>query len=374
MWNRVKRLLVICNLTASAVLGCEDPADLEQSDVTQPPDTLYLAPVDSAGHPEQSGDWVFGTVRDICTLGSGLIAVVDGVRPAVFVLDSSFSYVDTLARIGSGPGEFTGITCVCGMSDGGLQLLSVADWKCIRYSYGEEGFQLESEVLFGESFPPSAISALSTGGFAGVARTQAVQDSLGFIAAVWSSTGQPDVILRRRLAGYDPYGQWQAATGMKICVDSHDRIYVADLRSDVRNIFCFNPMGEVLWESCTEVEPLPKSEEELDRQLEFARDRWFRATGSLDGFGYEPDPYHNAIRSLQVDGSDRLWVGYGPDGTDYIVLSTSGNYLFSCKAVLPEWQECARERVWIEPGGFFSSPYNPSDLPIVYRLRLVDEV
>ena len=316
---------------------------------------------------------VFGNVRDVCGLERGLVAVADGARPAVFILDSTLALIDTLAPLGSGPGEFNAVTAVCGTPNGGLLVLSVPDWKCIEYRLDEStGWVFEREFIFGESYPPSMVASLSDGRFAGITRVQVSPDSLGLIAAVWSEGGSPDVVLRTRLAGYDPYGQWQSRTGMRLCVDSADRIYVADLRPDVRSIVCFDPSGEAIREWSTEVEPLRKSEEELEEQLEFARRRWYRATGSMEGFGYEPEPCHNSIRSLQVDGSDRIWIGYGAGGTDFDLISGSGEHLLACRAVLPQWQECSQERVWIESDRFFSSPYDPAQMPIFYRLELVE--
>ncbi len=332
----------------------------------------YLMPCDSIGIDMGDSCYVFGDIWARCVFPDGTIGVLDRSIGSVKFYSPDGEYIREFSPEGTGPGEFLGIDRLGCDEHGNIMLASFYDRKLAWYD--PELFLID-EVVFtsGNMGGPMRVYPVPDTGFVVLTSIFQLPDSAGSVVALFRGSDEPEITYRKRLTIFDQFGNYQAATSMIFTTDQYGRVYIADRSTDTFSITCYSPEGNTLYCIDKPWEPVRRSQEEIDNSLETVRQNWIDATGSAEGFNWEPSEYHSSIQSMMVDGTGRLWVKGGGVDTLYQVYSETGEYLHDCALVMPDWQEIDSWAVHIGPYGIVSSTYNPEMYPVVYMLEEVTE-
>jgi hypothetical protein len=86
--------------------------------------------------------------------------------------------------------------------------------------------------------------------------------------ALYRGSDEPLIVYGRRLAPYDPYGNFQSVTQMICTTDLTGRIYLADVIERQFSIVCMSADGDTLFLIDIPHEPVRRPREELDAQLD----------------------------------------------------------------------------------------------------------
>ncbi len=334
-------------------------------------DTLrYLAPYDSIGVAEGDTAYVFGDVWGACSFPDGTVGVLDRSMGVVRLYDADGEHIRSLRPVGTGPGELGTPDRIDCDSGGNIMLASFYDRKMVWLT--PSGEPMDEIVLTGggRSGPMKAYAAPDTG-FVAITMVYAEPDSAGTEVALFRGSTEPVVSYARRMALFDPHGLYQRATGMVCGVDGEGRVAVADMSTERYEVVCHSPDGDTLFVIERPFEPVRRSREEMERDMELARQNWLEAVGSLEGFEFVPREYERAITALGFDGEGRLWVRSGTEDETFHVYDASGEHLYDCGMRMPEWQEPGGWSVRVGRYGMLASTGDPELFPVVYMLEEV---
>lgn len=365
--------IVFCVLFAA----CKTTPD--ESTTANDPGTdqhMYLVPVDSIGVLMGDSGYVFGNIynsrRDI----SGNIVILDTGTNEIRIFSPAGEALERYNLEGEGPGQFFRPNRLCCLDDGGFLISSHYDRKVCR-------FDLEMNLVFellntsSNLSGPNRVYALPDSAF--VVRWSVLSqdaDSIGSQVSIHSnSLENPDVIIRRRMRPFDPDDLWGGTeTLMVVGVAPSGEILLVNYSIDTWQIDIYSSNGEFLNTVEREYEPVLKSDEQVQEELEVVKARYVAAYGSEAGFDYEPEPYIQVIKTIQVDDQNRMWV-YADnwDETVFEVMTMEGDHLFWCTAISPDWQDFNSWSVRVNRGDNLASPTNPDQYPLLYMLELVPD-
>ncbi len=359
-------VLVICSCGYDS--GKTDPGEFAGADTLH-----FLVPYDSIGIDIGDSCYVFGDIWGRCTFPDGTIGILDKSSTSVKFYTPEGEYIREFNPMGRGPGEFMGIERLGCDEYGNIMLASFYDRKLAWF---DPELSLIEEVMFtsGNRGGPMRVYPVPDTGFVVLTSVYQDPDSAGSEIALFRGSDEPETIYRRRLTLFDQLGNYQIATRMFFTTDQYGRVYIADSSMDTFSISCYSPEGDTLYCIDQPYEPVWRSQEEIDSAFEHARQNWIDGTGSAVGFNWEPPECHPSIQGMEVDGAGRLWVKGGGIDTLYKVFSETGEYVYDCTLVMPDWQEIGSWAVNIGPYGIVANTNNPEQYPVVYMLKEVTEV
>ena len=119
------------------------------------------------------------------------------------------------------------------------------------------------------------------------------------------------------------------------------------------------------------MEQVPKTQDEIDREIEIVNSRMIANGMPPEMANWEPDPYRNMVGSIFVDGHDRIWIARGTVLTPFFdVFDIEGNPLFTA-AVDPDLDFMYTGVIVSDhTDGFLAFNPDPDDYPVVYVLEL----
>ena len=155
------------------------------------------------------------------------------------------------------------------------------------------------------------------------------------------------------------------------CAPAPDgRVFITDRSTEEFKILCYFPNGEYLYDISLPYEPIRKSDEQIQIEIDASRQRCIEAGVNPEEYDFEPEEYIVAIRNMQVDGQNRLWVRGGQkDEYVFKVFTLDGEFLYNCYVELPDWQECDQWAIRVNENGFLANPLNPECYTLVYILE-----
>ncbi len=367
----VRRSVYFC--VALCCISCQGRAPAAASSPDDRETSAYrLEVVDSIGIESGDSCYVFGDATSADFTSDGGIVVLDGMNCRVSFFDSTGEFSSSLSIQGQGPGEFNSPTFLKTLPGGGFLIFGQEEKKICFYDIR---MNLLDEHLFsaGNQLGPYKVYPLSDTSFVA---------NFSILSADWDSVstdilllcGDSTTTIARRSAPYDPDYRWQQSTAMVFTTAPDGSILVANISTEEWRIARFDQTGLLLGSIERDYEPTRKSDEQISDEMELGRQRHLNATGSLNGFNWQPDEYLPSIREIQVDSLNRVWVRRGGYlEAVYDVMTIDGEDLFTAAFTPPQWLSCFTWNLKIGTGEYLARPYEPDDYPLVYRLELVEE-
>lgn len=331
-------------------------------------------------------NYVFGAIAGVDFTEDGRILVLDQGARKVKVYSRSGDYLGSLGRQGSGPGEFqmpTGITVLAG------GLVAVADpWAgSVKFLHPDTGYVTEITGFFPS--PPRVISGAGPQTFAGLKRTADTEETMiGYTLALWGYDSEPVMEYASELESFDPsqIGPRFTETTIAFAADLDGTVYFSRMSAEEYRVTGVDAEGDTVLTITEDYTPVPKTEEEISREIEDFYDFLERRAGSGGGRGgaglagnvspedvdFEPEPYRYAITSLGVDGDGNIWVRRGWETCPWFdVWSPSGEKLFTASLSSEgNADRCADYTFEVDAHGLLAFEPDPEGFPEVLVIGL----
>ncbi|MCK5131209.1 MAG: 6-bladed beta-propeller [Candidatus Sabulitectum sp.] len=301
---------------------------------------LTLTRVDSIGIELGDSNYVFGSILDADFLPDGRIVLLDVLKDKVSIFSPNGDFLTSFGREGSGPGEFMEPASITVLSDGGI---CVADFMRQKLIYFDADFCYEREISGFLIQSPSSIESGSDGSVVGFQTHYFTEDDnfmIGSRLAKWTDSSTPELEYASR---YNPHnGRGPVTIPYFFCATgSHGSVYCAESSEDQYTIMKFNAEGDSLFTIQESYTPMYRTEEEIA----CAHFGYILDTPGFDSddrrairAGWEINPIRNAIRSIHIDGDERLWVATGrgeSPSPQFEIYDSSGNHIYSYSTNLP---------------------------------------
>lgn len=366
---------ILAVMMINSILGCGEAENSIENDAMSQ-DTLVVSVQNTIGVSVGDSNYVFGEILSVRERNTGEILVLDRIRMQLFEYDSDGSYIRSISREGSGPGELlnptdfdidsSGNLLVLDMMHGMmLKLTSSGEYICTMSSYNSLPplkFELSSDTSY---IPLLAEEDISEGG---VLSIRAVLAGIRFGSDeridYWENTSQLDLTAIENL-------YYATILSVAYDVDSQGNVYYAPSTTDYFRFVSCEPSGETRFEVSYDVNPILKSNEELYEEQAFIKclARWF---GGRIEHNFDPPPYRTSIIDIDVDCNDRIWVRNGlTTEPTFEVYSDSGDYLTTVTVQVPV--ECSH-LIWdFEINKtILGFPVNPGNFHRLYLFGGVD--
>ena len=367
-------------LAASLTLTlCLLPGRDERTSNELPRIDYHLVIIDSIG--VESGvdsNYVLVWPQAVAHTPSGDIAVLDFQRCNLSLFNAEGDFIRTVGSEGEGPGRFMTPMSMCFYSDGSF---------LVECQNGVSRFDGEYEFVGRMDWPrgsPSLLAGLDDGGLVGwMLDIDRVEERVlcSITLGRWSGPVEPEVtyhVLDWEMPMPHADGSIELAdyrrTGIIACASRRTgRVFYSIQDVDHFEIHGCQPDGTpFLHIEDPDYSAVRKTDEELQVELERRTSESRRLTGLSRVI--RPDPCRMAIRSMFIDGEERLWVrlGYYREIV-FRVYDMEGNILFHAMLdypgdVLNLWNWVFQ----IDEGGFLAFVENPEECPRVYMLELVE--
>ncbi len=334
---------------------------------------LWLTITDSIGVDYGDTNLVFGMLAVAVRIPEDRVAIMDIQKAKVSIFHNDGSFINTVGRQGSGPGEFLQPSWFSVTPSGGFVVSDYMAKKLIFYN---------SDLVYTGSMgsffpsPPDRTLFLNDSMFVGTEIDYEMNDQgilAGFVVALWDTDSlEPEVFYFRDLALLDPANPFNSEATQPISTISPEgMVYTSVQSTDEYVIHGWNTDGSQLFTISESYTRVPKTQEEINYERETTRGFMSRA-GIPDSWldSFEPEPFHYAISSLGIAPDGNLWVGLGY--YSHPVFSVydphSGEYLFTAALECPENKR--KLSVIMNRWGFTALAPMPDSWPRVYLLEI----
>lgn len=324
-------------LLAAAAAGCASQAE----EASETSGRVILGIERSTGVEMGEEHLVFGSIESMCCGPDGNIALLDRGYSQVRVFSREGEYLRTIGGQGSGPGEMN-MTVYMGISRGGRVFVSQRS-GCNEFDY-ETGEWITSESFNG---PPSiAITGAPDSCYVAISMEMVETDQgLGIDASVsrFTDCSTTDVHYEGELFQLNPMDMssffQKGWYGYSFDVNAAGEVFIARASTDEYAIRGYSPDGTEILVIEQPFTPVPKTEGEIEEEKRFFEAR-FESLG-MGHQAYTPLEHWTSIRSIGIDGRDRIWALRGTEAVPtFDVFDRDGNLLFT--AELPEAGEEGR--------------------------------
>ena len=378
----MKNLILLSAIFAFLLITSCDSGSTEQTDdvviETEPEGSSHieLTVLRTIGVELGDANYVFGRIVDaVQTVDSGIL-VLDLTMLNVRRFDSNGAFIGSAGREGSGPGEFQNPRGIAILED---NLLIVSDMSGGAIKVFNDSLVWIEDVTGFFPRPPFAVRSAGRGAFTGLLPAFDREEGLMGYSVARLETGNPEptVIYVEDMIPFDPsrLGPLGAESTPIFTSGNSGNVFVSMPFTDKINITGYLAEGDIFLEINEEVEPAPKTDEELaDEEAEFEDfvSRRSGRGGRMSGIELTFDPilYRISVSELGIDDLDRLWVRLG--GYRYPfwnVYDMSGELLFTASLELDD-PDIDEMTVRITNNGVVAWVRDPVSWPRLYLIEL----
>jgi len=373
------RVFCFLSILLSVITGCAE-TEQELSNAMDLPDTLYLSATDSIGVEMGDSTLMLGSISGVGFTPGGNVLVADMVSADIREFARDGSYIRTISRKGSGPGELsmplsmavtaTGRILIADQYAGGIHAFSPeGGWEGLQIDYAGQSTPHEITGTDDEVFAGSLISFVQE--YEG-------EQGLFSILRIGRFTTEilPDVVYLEDAMAFDPTDITsllkQTAMGFAFTADRQGNVYIAPTNSEEYRIDCFRPDGELYMTISNEFQRVEKEEWEIELERNWINNTLQEMGSEGVIFDYQPDIYRSMIAysGLGVDSLRRIWVRRGTeDSITFDVYDQEGKWILV--AVLEEFspEEIPMMVCRVFEGGILAYSLAPQ---ICQRLYLIE--
>lgn len=355
-------------------LGCGESENSLEGFMENPDLSHYsLVTVDSIGIETGDSNYVFGMIREVEYISNGNIAIGDVQTFRISVFSPNGEFLRSGGRRGEGPGEYTGPTGFEPTSNGGI---AISDAMAGKIIFLDSTLSLDHEVIGFSPSPPEQIVILPDGAIIGKCREfETGTGRIGHSVYRWEpGSTEESVTYYSHFADFDPDNIRKSfqATQVDLAASPDGRVFISPLSTEEYRILCYSPEGELIHTIERPWNPVERSEEDINREMEMMRQVMERQGRGGMIENWKPEPYYFSIHDLEIVGESQLWVQRGFEETAFFdVYSLEGEMLFTCCA--EEFLYPVEVKVGVSEHGGFAYYANPESYPKVYILEMIKE-
>jgi len=324
--NKMSILIQLSIPLLVLVTGCSTNEETGEDAVRLPVDTLEVI----AGIGVEVGDSTntFAAIADVRIDERGRVLVLDEVEACIKVFDSEGNYIQQVSRRGEGPGELDDPVGLFVMPDGRV---GVVDQGKHGYVVFNDSLRFHEEIGLWATNSPYHVTPISNDEIAACRyddRARGEFDVLSRTVAVYSWGEQdPDTVLWQdslettfadAIDNLSMLLDYALFNSISTCSDGNGTIYFAPADPHVYEITGWDSTGTVVLEISRELEPVEKTQEDIESETFYANSYLQRISTGPVPFEYEPAPYRIMVDEL----------GFGPDGNLWVKLGTHNETFF----------------------------------------------
>jgi hypothetical protein len=244
-----------------------------------------------------------------------------------------------------------------------------------RISFFDSTYRYEREVSGFFPQPPAQVRGLSDGAVVGLQATFEQDDEgmwMGFKLARWEGEDfQETVVYHETLNPFDPSDIASAIQENMFFFTTTDdgRVFRSPFSSSEFVIEGYMPDGtSYLRIEDEDYERVPKSDEEIQMEIDLVNERLSMAGVPPGTLQWEPDPYRPAVFGLYMDGEEHIWarLGYYTEIV-FEIFDTDGNHVAYAMLDYPgDVMDLATWQVVVDEHGILAFDASPEDYPRIY--------
>lgn len=336
---------------------------------------IWLSISDSIGIEIGDSNLVLGMPAVAAWMPDNRLAVMDMQKFRISIFTPDGDFITSIGRQGSGPGEFLLPSWLSVTPSGGL---AVCDAMAGELDFFNPALEYTGSLAGFFPSPPVITVFLTDTSFVGMKPEFEQNDDgmfMGYTVALWNTASpEPVVTYHRELAPFDPSDMSGITGNMVVFAASPEGfVYTSVFSTEEYSVSGWNPDGTPLFSIEEPFTRVPKTEEDIDTERQFVRDR-MRQGGAPDFMveTYEPEPFRYAISSLGIAPDGNLWVGTGIHNHPVFRVYDpgTGEYLFT--AALEITDDLRDLTVQMNQWGFTAMDQISADWPRVYVLEEVN--
>lgn len=302
--------------------------------ISAEPDTILVSPAHTIGILMGDSNYVFGTISDAVEMDDGSIAVLDEASCCSRLYTPGGDFITQISRRGSGPGEVVLPGGMVKLSDGSLAILDHAS-GIHRFSASGEFLEFMTDFQ-GQDVPQWAWGVNRMGLVGAITQMEMVDEVLtvNFIVGRWDSEQQHTVEYFCNSFPFNPERMDEffrnTFFSASFAASPDGMTFVAPVTSENYKIEVFNPDGTLYRTIEREMNPVPKTPEEMAEETELITAILKERGVPEDHIRYQPDPNRWMIQpqGLGADAQSRVWVRNGlTDDVIMDVYSIEGEHL-----------------------------------------------
>jgi hypothetical protein len=369
----INLLLLIggCQRPEAVLIGTNDGTETGFAGFT-------ITKVDSIGVELGDSNLVFGTIIDADFLSDGRIVLLDVIKKRVSVFSPDGDFLTSFGTEGSGPGEFMEPASIAVLTDGGICVSDVMSNKLVFFDtdfcYRKEvsGFYIQS---------PSSIESGSDGSAVGFQMHYFNEEDnflIGSRVAKWTDSSDPELEYTSR---YNPFRPGEGVTipVFTFATGEDGSVYCAESFEDEYTVTKFNAEGDTVFCIQEPYTPMHRTEEEMA----CAHWGYMLNTPGFDSDDrrairstWEIDPIRGAVKSIHIDGEERLWVATGRGehpSPQFEIYDSSGNHIYSYTTNLPPEMRWGYWKLVFGGNRFLAFDNNPEDYSRVFIYEIEEQ-
>lgn len=363
------------------LIGCQGP-ESEPVGTNDNPETAVagftITKVDSIGVELGDSNCVFGTIIDAGFLPDGRIVLLDVMKKRVSVFSPDGDFLASFGREGSGPGEFMEPASIAVLTDGGI---CVSDFMSKKLVFFDADFCYKREISGFYIQSPSCIESGSDGSVVGFQMHYFNEEDnflIGSRVVKWTDSSDPELEYTSR---YNPFRPEEGVTipVLPFATGEDGSVYCAESFEEEYTVTKFNAEGDTVFCIQEPYTPMNRTEEEMAcahwgymlNTPGFDSDdtRAVRAT-------WEIDPLRSAVKSIHIDGEERLWVATGRGenpSPQFEIYDSFSNHICSCTTDLPPEMRWGYWKFVFSGNRFLAFDNNPEDYSKVFIYEIQEQ-
>lgn len=351
------------------VVACSTDSDVSSQSIENTIPEYHLTTVDSFGVEVGDSLNMIGSITGFCYHPSGAILLLDRASMRIRIIKENDQVV-CAGREGEGPGEFLIPLDICAMEDG--RILVADSWKHEVMEFDLAGDYVGSFLNAGEESTPSRMYQVDSNSIVG-SRVEMDLNSdpiqVLFHIGRYDSECDPSVVYEEMsfdLTSSDIYRDMEL---VDFCATPTGDVYIVPDNTDYR-IEILSSNGDLRYLLNPEVERLPKSEEDL--QLEIEEFEQGIQNGQINPAmqDFHPAPYNTLIALAGVDGDGNLWVERYDveEGYSFDVWDSTGSIVYT--AVLQDTADIPDLSFKVDQYGILGANVDSDEYPRIYSYVL----
>jgi len=308
---------VIAVIPFCMILACGTQDDLQEP-VQDISNSLTIEIVDSIGIEMGDSAYVFGAIEDAVILEDGSIIVLDGTYCNLRTYSPQGELIRIVGRRGEGPGELGQPINIYNWGDGTIGIMDFYRGGLNRFSLDGEWLGLDIEVTHNIHVDPVIMSDSEFVCFKSSFDMDGEAVNATAMVARFPLSVEPDITYWKKTVLWDPSNMGNLTlelffNNFYTADRATGRVFVAPFDNDNYTIYCYDADGSLAGTITKEHTPIPKTEEEIQEEVDFIAFTLSSGEGGNPEFNYECDPWpnHLPITGLYIDSDSNLWARRG---------------------------------------------------------------